>query len=61
MSATGALLLVLVALLLLGCLAAWLLNVPVLAIAVFACQGGLVLYRLYRRLTLVLARQKTEG
>jgi len=61
LSPTGALLAVLVALILLGCLAAWLLNVPFWAIALFATLGGLVTYRVYRRLTLRRARQDTEA
>ena len=61
MSPAGALLLVLVALILLGCLAAWLLNVPFWAIAVFAALGGLLTYRVYRRIAVRRARQDTEA
>jgi membrane protein implicated in regulation of membrane protease activity len=61
LSPAGALLLVLIALILLGCLAAWLLNVPLWAIAAFAAIGSLVTYRVYRRLTARRARQNTEA
>jgi hypothetical protein len=61
MSPTGALLVVLVALILLGCLAAWLLNVPLWAITVIATIGGLLTWRLFRRLAAGRARQDTEA
>jgi len=61
LSPAGALLLVLTALILLGCLAAWLLNFPFWAIAAFATLGGMGTYRLYRRATVRRARQDTEA
>ena len=61
MSPTGASLLVLSALVLLGCLAAWLLNVPIPAIAVFAVISGLLIRAGFRRLSKRRARQDTEA
>ena len=60
MSATAALILALVALVLLGSLAAWLLNVPVWAIGTFSVLGGLLTWRAFRRLSRGRARQDTE-
>jgi hypothetical protein len=60
MSPTGALILAIVALSGLGALAAWLLNIPILAIGIFAVLGGLLASRMFRRLTRSPARQDTE-
>jgi membrane protein implicated in regulation of membrane protease activity len=60
MSPTAALILTLVALVLLGSLAAWLLNVPIWAIGIFAVLGGLLTWRVFRRLARRGARQDTE-
>jgi hypothetical protein len=57
----GALVLALLLLLLLACLAAWLLNVPVLAIAAFAAIGGLLIRGAFRKLSKLRARQDTEA
>ena len=61
MTPVGALVLALVALIALGSLAAWLLNVPLLAIGIFAALGGLLSRRLFRRLSHGRARQDTEA
>ena len=61
MSATGALVLSVVALFALGSLAAWLLNVPLLAIGIFAALGGLLTRRVFKRLSRSRARQDTEA
>jgi membrane protein implicated in regulation of membrane protease activity len=61
MSPTGALLIALSALVLLGCLAAWLLNVPILAIVVFAAISGFLISAGFRRLSKRRARQDTEA
>jgi Flp pilus assembly protein TadB len=60
MSASGALILTLVAILLLGGVAAWLLNMPAWLIAAFLVGGGLVILRIFRRLRARRARQDTE-
>ena len=61
MSPTGALVAALIALLLLGALAAWLLNVPVWAIGVFGIVAGLLGGLLVRRRLNRRARQDTEA
>jgi hypothetical protein len=61
MSPTGALVVALIALVLLGSLAAWLVNVPVWAIGIFAVLGGLLARRVFRRLSRGRARQNTEA
>ncbi len=61
MSPTGALVISLVALLALGSLAAWLLNLPLLAIGIFAAIGGLLTRWVFRRLARGRARQDTEA
>ncbi|HEY5544819.1 MAG TPA: hypothetical protein VIK50_02090 [Gemmatimonadaceae bacterium] len=60
MSPAAALRLALVALFLLGALAAWLLNVPVWAIGVLAVLGGLLARLAFRRFSRGRARQDTE-
>jgi Flp pilus assembly protein TadB len=61
LSPGGALILALGALLLLACLAGWLLNVPVLAIGAFAAIGVLLIRGAYRQLAKRRARQDTEA
>lgn len=61
MSPTGALVAALIALLLLGALAAWLLNVPVWAIGAFGILAGLLGGLLVRRRLTRRARQDTEA
>lgn len=61
MSPTGALVISLVAVFALGALAAWLLNVPLLAIGIFAAIGGLLTRRVFRQLSRSRARQDTEA
>jgi ABC-type cobalamin transport system permease subunit len=61
MSPTGALVVALIALVLLGSLAAWLVNVPVWAIGTFAVLGGLLARRVFLRLSRGRARQNTEA
>jgi len=60
MSPAAALRLALVALFLLGALAAWLLNVPVSAIGILAVLGGLLARLAFRRFSRPRARQDTE-
>jgi hypothetical protein len=61
MSPTGALLVALSAILVLGAFAAWLLNIPLWAIAAFLVGGILVIRRIFRRLPAARARQEAEG
>lgn len=61
MSATGALALAVVALFLLGGLAAWLLNVPIWAIAAVFVVGGWLSRLAVRRFSRGRARQDTEA
>ena len=61
MSPTGGLVAALFALLLLGALAAWLLNVPVWAIGTFGILAGLLGGLLVRRRVNRRARQDTEA
>lgn len=61
MTPAVALVISLVALIALGSLAAWLLNVPLLAIGIFAAFGGLLARRVFRRLSRGRARQDTEA
>jgi Flp pilus assembly protein TadB len=60
MSASGALILALSAILILGAVAAWLINMPIWLIAAFLVGGGLVIRRILRRLLARRARQDTE-
>lgn len=60
MSPLGALVVALSALLLLGALAAWLLNVPVWAIGSFGILAGFLAWLLVRRRLNRRARQDTE-
>ena len=61
MSATGALVIALSALVLLGAFAAWLINVPVWAIGAGVVGGAVLVRRLFLRLTRSRARQDTEA
>jgi Flp pilus assembly protein TadB len=61
MSASAALILTLVAILLLGGVAAWLINMPIWLIATFLVGGGLVIRRIFSRLMARRARQDTEA
>ena len=61
MSPIGALVVALAALLLLGALAAWLLNVPIWAIGSFGILAGLLARLLVRRRLKRRARQDTES
>ena len=61
MSASGALLIALAVLGLLGALAAWLLNFPIWAIGVASLLGAGLLWVLGRRLARSRARQDTEA
>jgi hypothetical protein len=61
MSPTGALIAALIALLLLGALAAWLLNIPVWAIGTFGILAGLLAGLIARRRRKGRARQDTEA
>ena len=61
MSASGALIVALGTLLFLACLAGWLLNVPLPAIAVFALAGAWMMRGAWRRLARQRARQDTES
>jgi hypothetical protein len=61
MSASGALVLALSAILILGAIAAWLVNLPLWLIAVFLVGGGLTILRIFRRLSQSRARQDTEA
>ena len=60
MSPAGALLLAVSAIVVLGAVAAWLINMPIWLIAVFLVAGGLVIRRIFRRLSQSRARQDTE-
>jgi hypothetical protein len=57
---TGALILALAAIFVLGAFAAWLLNVPLWAIALFLVVGPLLSRWIFRRISRGRARQKTE-
>lgn len=61
MSPAAALVLVLLALGVLGGVAAWLINVPVWAIGVLIVLGGLLVRRFFRRVSAGRARQDTEA
>ena len=61
MTPTGALVLALVALIVLGSFAAWLLNVPLLAIGVLAALAGRLCRWVLRRWAHGRARQDTEA
>lgn len=61
MSPAAALVLVLIALGVLGGVAAWLINVPVWAIGVLIVLGGLLARRFFRRVSAGRARQDTEA
>jgi len=61
LSPTGALIAALIALLLLGALAAWLLNIPVWAIGTFGILAGLLAGLIARRRRKGRARQGTEA
>lgn len=61
MSATGALLVALASILVLGAVAAWLLNVPSWLIGAFLAAGLVIIRRVYRRLVGGRARQETEA
>jgi membrane protein implicated in regulation of membrane protease activity len=60
LSPIGALVLALVALVVLGSLAGWLLNMPLWAIGAFSVVGLLLVRRTFRRLASRRARQDTE-
>ena len=60
MSATGVLITALTTILILGAFAAWLMNVPLWAIAVASAIGGWLISRLLRRFSRLRARQDTE-
>lgn len=59
MAPTGALLLAVSALIALGVLAAWLINIPLWAIGAGAAGGALLVWRLFRSFSR-RARQETE-
>lgn len=61
LSPIGALVLALVLLLVLACFAAVLLNVPLLAIVVFATMGSVLIRAAYKRASKRRARQDTEA
>lgn len=61
MSPTGALILTLSAILILGAIAGWLINMPIWLIAAFLVGGALTIRRLFRRLSQSRARQDTEA
>ena len=61
MSPIGALILALVALLVLGALAGWLLNIPLWGIGAVSLIGLLLIRRTYRRQSNRRARQDTEA
>ena len=61
MSPTGALILALSAILILGAVAAWLVNLPLWFIGVFLVGGGLTIRRIFRRLSQSRSRQDTEA
>jgi Flp pilus assembly protein TadB len=61
MSASGALILTLSAIVVLGAVAAWLINMPIWLIAAFLVGGGFVIRRIFRRLLARRARQDTEA
>lgn len=60
MSPAGALILALGGVLVLGTLAAWLLNMPLWSIGVFLAAGALLIRRVIRRISHSRARQNTE-
>ena len=61
MSPAGALLIAVSAIVALGAVAAWLINMPIWLIALFLVIGGVVIRRLFRRLSQSRARQDTEA
>lgn len=61
MSATGALVIALSALVLLGAFAAWLINIPLWAIGAGVVGGAVLVRRLFLRLARSRARQDTEA
>lgn len=61
MSAAGALVFALSALVLLGAFAAWLINIPLWAIGAGVVVGALVVRRLFLSLARSRARQDTEA
>jgi|SoiMethySBSTD1v2_1073268.scaffolds.fasta_scaffold03407_8 hypothetical protein len=61
LSPLGALVLALVLLLVLACVAAVLLNVPLLAIVVFATMGSVLIRAAYKQASKRRARQDTEA
>ena len=61
MSPAGAYILSLFVLVLLGSLAAWLLNIPIWAIAGFSVVGVLLIRKAFRRVASRRARQDTEA
>lgn len=61
MSPTGALTVALLAIVLLGAIAAWLLNIPPWAIGVFVIGGLAVIRQILRRITRSRARQEPEA
>lgn len=61
MSATGALVIALSALVLLGAFAAWLINIPLWAIGAGVVGGAVLVRRLFLRLSRSRARQDTEA
>ena len=61
LSPLGALVLALVLLLVLACVAAVLLNVPLLAIVVFATMGSVLIRAAYNQASKRRARQDTEA
>lgn len=61
MSPTGALIVALSAILALGAFAAWLLNIPMWAVAAMLVAGAVVIRQVFRRLARGRARQEAEG
>jgi membrane protein implicated in regulation of membrane protease activity len=61
MSAAGALTAAMISLILLACLAGWLLNVPLWVIAAFAAIGAVLTRGAFRRASGRRARQDTEA
>jgi hypothetical protein len=61
LSPTGALTVALSAIVLLGAIAAWLLNIPPWAIAMFFVGGLVVIRRILRRVKSGRARQEAEA
>jgi hypothetical protein len=60
MSATGALILALSAILLLGAIAAWLVNLPLWLIGAFLAGGGFAIRKLFRRLSQTRVREERQ-